>query len=86
MYPYIPRRYIAFLRSVRRLLVSANVAPTSPILVTLVMEALRSSETSVLTRAVRRDIPENGTLQELKSLVKLADAFIRTRIRFLWTY
>jgi hypothetical protein len=33
---------ILFLRSVRRLLVTANVVPSSPILVTLMMEALRS--------------------------------------------
>jgi hypothetical protein len=36
-----------------RLLVKANVVPSLPILVTLMMEALRSSETSVLTRATR---------------------------------
>jgi hypothetical protein len=39
-----------FLRSVRRLLVTANVVPSSPILVTLMMEVLCSSKTSVLTR------------------------------------
>jgi hypothetical protein len=44
------RNYLVFLRSVRRLLVTANVVPSSPILVTLMMEVIRSSETSVLTR------------------------------------
>jgi hypothetical protein len=36
--------YCVFLRSVFRLLVTANVVPSSPILATLMMEALSSSE------------------------------------------
>jgi hypothetical protein len=50
---------IAFLPA---LLITANVVPGSPILATLVMEAIRSSETSVLTRVAVRNIREDDVL------------------------
>jgi hypothetical protein len=43
----------------------ANAVPSSLILFTLMIEAMYSSETSVLIRLTRRHIPEDGILQML---------------------
>jgi hypothetical protein len=53
------RRTLRRNTSVRQLLVTASGVPSSPILVTLMKEALRSSETSVLATATRRNITED---------------------------
>jgi hypothetical protein len=62
--------------SMRQLLVTANTVPSSPILVTLMMEALSFSAASVLTRATWCNIPEDDILhshrrENLKSYVPL---------------
>jgi hypothetical protein len=54
--------HIVLLRSLLHLLVSANVFPSSLIIDTLMMKAIRSSETSVVIRALWRNIPEDGIL------------------------
>jgi hypothetical protein len=49
-------------RTAFRLLVTANVIASSPILVSLIIEAIHFSETSILTRATRRNIPGEDIL------------------------
>jgi hypothetical protein len=54
---------LVFLRSVLRLLVPANIIPSSLIPFTMMTEPMHSSETSVPTITIERKVPEDGILQ-----------------------
>jgi hypothetical protein len=55
-----------FLRNMRWLLITADAVPSSPILVILMMDAIRCSKTTILTKATRRNIQEDGILHSYR--------------------
>jgi hypothetical protein len=55
--------YIVLIPRVLGLLVTANFVPSSPILVTLIMEVINSSETLVISGVIQRNISEDGMIQ-----------------------
>jgi hypothetical protein len=87
IYIYI---YIIFLHSMLWLLVTANVVPSSSILVTLMMEVIRSSETLILTRAMQCNIPEDGIIrshvcENLKSYMTMKEFINVSLFQFICT-
>jgi sensor domain CHASE-containing protein len=62
-------------------LVTVNVLPTSLIIFILMIEAIRSSESSVLTRATRRHIKEDSIIR-LSFLPNINSNVLEARINF----
>jgi hypothetical protein len=80
----ISNRLPVLLCSMCQSLVPANVVPISLILVTLVMNALHSSEMSVIIRATWHNIPKDGFLHS-HGYENLKSCIIYCKLLF-WTF
>jgi hypothetical protein len=69
------RSTLVTLPNVLQFLVTANFIPSSPILVTLMMETIRAFVTTVLTTSSLRNIPEGGILHNKNYLEYLMSLF-----------
>jgi hypothetical protein len=69
------KKALVIIRSVCRLLVTAKV-PSSPILLTLMKEALSTTETSVLKRVTRRNFPEDTILHYMALIVRIVGSVL----------
>jgi hypothetical protein len=71
-------RRVALVRtdvSADRLVVTLSLVPSSLLLVTLLMKAIRSTETSVFTRATLRNTQEHGILHSHFGEIKYKEKF-----------
>jgi hypothetical protein len=73
---------LVFLRSVRRLLVAASVVPSSPIFGHPDEGGPSSSETLVLTRATRRNNPEDTILDSLCNIFHTSCSFAKEHYHY----
>jgi hypothetical protein len=67
-----------------RLLLTANVIPSSPILVTLLKEAKYYSDTSVFTGVTRLNISEDGIIQSDRGGCKLLNSLLMEENQAVW--